>query len=219
MAELLVQHFLSKGELGPWTISFNLPEHPSGQAVFHQSKPQVRKGPERVNDVPSTVNSCVPATTALLMSFYQAHPHKMEVTYWTLDPHTHLETARSSGFIYCPWPLSQISKLAPFHDFLFSKTHDESHVLSPCLKTQQAQTNPLKYLFLNLNCHLAPRQWWRWPRQEPGGWFQWSPEILFPPHKGFCCSSESYSASEIENSLAFILRSPLFLPGTAVQVE
>ena len=65
----------------------------------------------------------------------------MEVTYWMLDPHTHLETTGSLGFTCCPWPLSQNSKLAPFHDFLFSKTHDESHVLSPCLKTQLAGTD------------------------------------------------------------------------------
>lgn len=82
MAELLVQHFLAKEEeLGPWTISFNLPKHPAEQAVFRYIKPQVRKGPERGNDMPTTVNSCAPAPTTFLISFYHS---RLTFTKWRL---------------------------------------------------------------------------------------------------------------------------------------
>lgn len=123
MAELLVQHFLSKEELGPWTISFNLPEHPTGQAVFHQSKPQVRKAQKRVNDVPSTVNSCVPATTTLLMSLYHSRltlmKWRLPTEHWIPTPIWRPQGPRAYLLSLTPQPKLQACSISWF--FIFYK--------------------------------------------------------------------------------------------------
>lgn len=56
--------------------------------------------------------------TLLISSHYSRLTLQTKAAYQTLDPHTHLETTKSSDFICYPGPSAQKPQPAPFPDFL-----------------------------------------------------------------------------------------------------
>ena len=122
--------------------------------------------------------------------------------------------------VTCPWPLSQNSKLAPFHDFLFSKTHDESHVLSPCLKTQLASTDKSPEIPV-LKPELPPCSPAVMEMARPGArWLvSMEPRNSLPSIQGLLLLFRKLLSKWDRTQPSLYSQIPLFLPGTVVQVD
>lgn len=199
--------------LGPWAISFNRPIYPAGQAVFRHIKPQVTKGPERVNVVPTRVNFCASATTTLPISSYHSRsPSPNEGCLSNVRPPHSFGECKVLWLNLLPlWLQPKSPQPAPLPDFPFSKIHRESHVLSPCLKMQLAGTDKSLEIPV-LKPELPPYSLAVMETARLGARWLVSMEHRksLSPYKDFYCSSgyrESNLPNEVAHKLAFIPRS------------
>lgn len=141
MAEPLVQHFLSKRSVR-YLGYLIFPNTQRGRLCFitpdHRWGSEAQKGWMTCPQWQPTPASCVPAHhhPSGLLLLTQAHPHQTLLNAGSLHPFGDCKVL----WLYLLSPTSA-QKPPPCSISWFSKIHEESHVLSSCLKTHLAGTD------------------------------------------------------------------------------
>lgn len=205
--------FWAKEVLGTWVIWLSLPKYPARQAVLHHTRPEVRKGRPRkgrwlAHNDSRLLRSCTPPP----FWFPAINPSSPSPNKGCIvkagSPHPFIDCKALWLYLLSP---TSAQKPPPCSISWFSKIHEESHVLSPCLKTHLAGTDKSPEIPV-LKPELPPcslvvmemaRLGARWPVSREH-------RNALSSTQGLLLSSgywENNSANELKHKLGFIFRS------------